>query len=200
MSKTVDYYFSPVSPFTYLGGDRFAELTRELSVTVNVCPVDMQKLFAATGGLPLKQRSAERRAYRLVELARWRDSLGIPLNLEPKYFPANDRSAALMIIAAREQGLDALALSQRLLRAVWTEERNIADADTLVELANSVGLDGRSLLESAQDPAVAEMYDRDTETAIKRGVFAVPTYVVDGEIFWGQDRLDFVARKLRASQ
>ncbi|NIO39313.1 MAG: 2-hydroxychromene-2-carboxylate isomerase, partial [Burkholderiales bacterium] len=166
--------------------------------SVNVLPVDYKKIFPATGGLPLKQRAPERQAYRLVELQRWRDYLGIPLNLEPKYFPADDRAAALMIIAARQRGDDALTFSHGLLRAVWAEERDIADKDTLIAIANEAGLDGNTLIRVSADTELAAVWERDTETAIKRGVFGAPSYVVDGEIFWGQDRLDFLERKLRA--
>jgi 2-hydroxychromene-2-carboxylate isomerase len=132
-----------------------------------------------------------------VELRRWRDYLGVPLVLEPKYFPVDGNPAGLMIVAAREQDLDALALSQRVLRAVWVEERNIADAQTLVELANDSGFDGRALAARSADPAVGRQYERDTQDAMQRGVFGSPTYVVDDELFWGQDRLDFVERKLK---
>lgn len=198
MSKTVDYYFSPVSPFTYLGGERFANMVRETGATVNVRPIDMTKVFPATGGIPLKQRAPARLAYRLAELRRWRDYLGLPLVLEPKYFPADANPAALMIIAARQQGLDAMALSQRLLRAVWVDERNIAETDTLIELGNEIGLAAQALMKRATDPAVYADYERDTQQAIKRGVFGAPTYVIDDELFWGQDRLEFVERKLKA--
>jgi len=198
MSKTVDYYFSPVSPFTYLGGERFANMVRDTGATVNVRPIDMTKVFPATGGIPLKQRAPARLAYRLAELRRWRDYLGLPLVLEPKYFPADASPAALMIIAARRRGLDAMVLSQRLLRALWVDERNIAETDTLIELGNEIGLDGRALMKHATDPAVYADYERDTQQAIKRGVFGAPTYLIDDELFWGQDRLDFVERKLKA--
>lgn len=198
MSKLVDYYFTPISPFTYLGGDRFATIIRDTGASVNVLPVDYRKIFPVTGGVPVKQRAPERQAYRLAELQRWRDYLDIPLNLEPKYFPADDRIASFMIIAARQRGDDALSLSQAFLRAVWAEERDIADTDTLVAVANEAGLDGIALLKAADDPPISETFERDTDTAIKRGVFGAPTYVVDDEIFWGQDRLDFLERRLRA--
>jgi carboxymethylenebutenolidase len=197
MFRSVDYYFSPVSPFAYLGGERFAKLTRDVGARVNEYPIDLAKIFPATGGIPLKQRAPARLAYRLVELRRWRDYLGVPLVLEPKYFPVDGNPAGLMIVAAREQDLDALALSQRVLRAVWVEERNIADAQTLVELANDSGFDGRALAARSADPAVGRQYERDTQDAMQRGVFGSPTYVVDDELFWGQDRLDFVERKLK---
>jgi 2-hydroxychromene-2-carboxylate isomerase len=197
MARVVDYYLSPVSPYSYLGGERFANITRDANATVNVLPIDLTKVFPATGGVPLKQRAPERQAYRLLELGRWRDYLDVPLVLEPKYFPVDANPASLMIIAARRQGLDALSLAQRMLRAVWAEEANIADLDTIIALANDVGLDGKELADSSNDPDVAAEYEHGTQRAIQRGVFGVPTYVIDEELFWGQDRLDFVARKLR---
>ena len=194
MSRSIDYYFSPISPFAYLGGERLAKIAH--GAKVNVIPIDLAKVFPVTGGIPLKQRAPARLTYRLAELRRWRDYLDIPLVLEPKHFPTDANPAALMIVAAREQGLDALALSQRILRAVWVDERDIADRDTLVALALDVRLNGKALLERSADPEIVGRYERDTQDAIKRGVFGSPTYVVDEELFWGQDRLDFVERKL----
>lgn len=199
MSKSIDYYFSPISPFAYLGGERLAKIAHNVSANVNVRPIDFTKVFPATGGIPLKQRAPARLTYRLAELLRWRDYLDVPLVLEPKHFPTDANPAALIIVTAREQGLDALALSQRVLRAVWVDERNIADRDTLVALAADVGLNGKALLERSADPEIAAQYERDTQDAIRRGVFGSPTYVIEDELFWGQDRLDFVERKLRAT-
>ncbi len=197
MSGAIDYYLAPISPFSYMGGERLAQLVQETGAAVRVLPIDLTKVFPATGGLPLKQRSQQRQDYRMAELRRWREHLALPLVLEPKFFPADANPASLVIIAAREQGLDALALSQRILRAVWVDEANIADRATLIELAADVGLDGEALAERSEVAEIAAEYERDTQAAIERGVFGVPTYVVDGELFWGQDRLEFVARKLR---
>lgn len=196
MTAIIDYYLAPISPFAYMGGERLAELAQRFDATIKVRPIDLTKVFPATGGLPLKQRSSQRRAYRMSELRRWREYLDIPLVLEPKYFPANADPASLMIIAARDRGLDALGLAQRILRACWAEERNVADRDTLIELAGDVGLDGESLAQSSEHPRLSEEYQRETEAAIERGVFGVPTYAIVNELFWGQDRLDFVERKL----
>ncbi len=196
MSVAIDYYMAPVSPFSYLGGERLLQLGRKTGATIRVLPIDLTKVFPATGGLPLKQRSPQRRAYRMAELRRWREYLALPLVLEPKYFPVDANPASLMIIAAREQGSDALALSQRILRAVWVEENNVADPSILIKLAGDVDLDGSALAERSNAPDVAALYERDTQAAIERGVFGVPTYAVDDELFWGQDRLEFLGRKL----
>lgn len=199
MAASVDYYFSVASPWTYLGSERFIAMVRQHRVNVRVLPLDYTRVFAATGGLLYDMRAAERRAYRQVELARWRDRLGIALRLEPRFYPVDRRPASYLLIAARELGQDAaLRLSHIILRTIWCDDGNIADWDTLVALADQAGLDGRALHKAAQDPAVARQYLRDTDYAIAAQVFGAPSYVVDGEIFWGQDRLDFLAQKLEA--
>jgi hypothetical protein len=133
MTKTVDYFLSPVSPWTYLGHERLREMCRRHGARINVRPCDLGgKIFPVSGGLPLKQRAPQRQAYRMAELKRWRAYLDIPLTLEPKYFPADGEPASRLIIAASRLSEDAaMALAGAALRACWAEERNIADADTL---------------------------------------------------------------------
>jgi 2-hydroxychromene-2-carboxylate isomerase len=160
-------------------------------------PVDFGRIFAVSGGLPLAKRAAQRQAYRLVDLKRFSDWLGVPLNLQPKFFPVAGDDAARLIIAVREHdgGDAAMALSGRVMAAVWVEERDIASAATLAELLAEAGLDAVRLDGLAQR-AVQQRYADDTQRAIELGVFGAPSYVIDGEIFWGQDRLDFVERRL----
>ncbi|MCP4327373.1 MAG: 2-hydroxychromene-2-carboxylate isomerase [Alphaproteobacteria bacterium] len=196
MSKVIDYYFSLISPFAYLGGQELASIAARHQASVNVYPIQLAKIFPASGGLPLPKRAKQRRDYRLLELARWRDFRGIPLNMSPKFFPAAEESAARLVIAARDNGQDTLALSNAILRAVWAEDRDIAENDTLATIAKETGLDDQSLLGAAGHPAIPGIYDADTDNAIEAGVFGSPTYIVDGELFWGQDRLGFVERKL----
>ena len=198
MAHLVDYYFTPVSPWTYLGHARFAQLLRDTGSAVKVRPVDFGAIFPVSGGLPLPKRAPQRQAYRLIELARFRDALGVPLNVQPAHFPVSGDLASRLIIAVDQAdgALPALDLAGRLGRAVWAEERNIADAATLATLLAEAGLPADRLAQ-AEAPAVAERYAADTREAIAAGVFGAPSYVIDGEIFWGQDRLDFVARRLR---
>jgi carboxymethylenebutenolidase len=132
----------------------------------------------------------------MMELRRWREQLGVPLHLEPKFFPVDDSLAACMVVALGQRGGDMGALSGAILRAVWADERNIADPATLVAIAGEQDLDGEALLAAAQEPAAAAGYQANTEAAIAAGVFGAPTFVIGDELFWGQDRLDFVARAL----
>ncbi|MDP3822189.1 MAG: 2-hydroxychromene-2-carboxylate isomerase [Burkholderiales bacterium] len=198
MSPVIDYFFTPQSPWTYLGHERFAAIAKAAGARVNVLPVNLGgKVFPVSGGLPLAQRAPQRQAYRLVELQRFGTHLGLPLNLHPKYFPVPDAAAARLIIAVDlHDGADAaMAITGAMTRAVWVEERNIADEPTLAALLATLGLPAQRLAD-AQSQAVHARYETDTQRAIDTGVFGAPTYVVDGEMFWGQDRLDFVQRRL----
>lgn len=198
MSRTIDYYFAPNSPWTYLGHARFTTMVREAGATVRVLPADLGKVFPVSGGLPLPKRSPQRQAYRLVELARFRDHLQLPLNVHPKYFPVAGNAAAQLIITVdQNDGWEsAMRLAGAVLAAVWAQERNIADTAVLAELLAETGLSALRLEQSAS-PAVIDRYEQITQQAIDTGVFGAPTYVLDGELFWGQDRLDFLQRKLK---
>ncbi len=197
MPKIIDYYFSPVSPWTYLGHQRFADIAARNDVQVNVKPVDFGRIFPVSGGVPVKQRAPQRQAYRFVELARFRDHVKVPLNLEPKYFPTPADDAAMLIVSAnRNSGpAAAMSLTYALLKACWAEERNIADRETLDQIAQQQGLDATALA-AERDQAKAG-FDANTQEAIDRQVFGAPTYVLNGELFWGQDRLEFLERALQ---
>jgi len=199
MSKTIQYYFAPHSPWAYLGHERLLKLAARYGAMIEPRPVDLGAVFSETGGLPLAKRPPARQAYRLQELQRWSAHTGLPLNLHPKFFPVDPVPAALLLVAAREeQGADqALALAGAVMRAVWAEERDIADAATLARLADDTGFDGAALVAAAHGPAVRRKFEGFTKEALDAGVFGSPWYVVDGQGFWGQDRLDFVERLLQ---
>ena len=195
MTAHIDYYFATISPWAFLGHDRLTALARQHGATVAVKPVNFGEVFPASGGLPLSKRAPQRQAYRLVELRRWSTLLGIPLNIHPKFFPANGDLAANWILAAGETDqANALALAGAVGRALWCEERDVADEATLRMLAQGLSVDADAL--AARAPHMSARYADLTKEAIDRGVFGAPSYVIDGEIFWGQDRMDFVARKL----
>jgi 2-hydroxychromene-2-carboxylate isomerase len=199
MTQTVDYYFSPVSPWTYLGHERFRAIARAAGARVNPKPVDYGRVFPVSGGLPLKQRPAQRQAYRLMELARWQKHLGVPLVAEPKFFPvAADPAAKLIIAADLARGTEAaLDLALAMMRACWSEERNLADGATLDAIVAASGLGPAALKSPVMAADAQAKYDQYTEEAIARGVFGAPTFAIGAELFWGQDRLDFVERALQ---
>ncbi|WP_293781177.1 2-hydroxychromene-2-carboxylate isomerase [uncultured Oxalicibacterium sp.] len=194
MAKVCEYYFAPQSPWAYFGHARLLELAQRHDVQIEMKPIDLPKVFSVTGGLPLAKRPPQRQAYRLVELKRWSDHLGLPLNPQPRFSPVSGDAAALLIIATRfAHGTNAaLALTGRIMRGFWAEDRNIMDRNTLMALSNEAGHDGAALLKAAETASVQGEYDRFTQEAIAANVFGSPWYIVDGEPFWGQDRLDFV--------
>ena len=199
MTITVDYYMTPTSPWTYLGSAPFAEIAQRNNVTVNIKPCKFGPIFEQTGGLPLPKRSPQRRAYRMMELKRWRELRGVPLTLEPKHFPCDDAAATRLVIAAGLKGRDAHHLSLELGRALWEREESLADPAAVAAAAERAGLDAVEL--RATGPADAELdeiHEQFTRDALQAGVFGAPSYVLpSGEIFWGQDRLELLERALR---
>ena len=198
MSKTVDYFHFLVSPWSYLAIGRFNELVKRHGVTVNYKPIDVMSTFQNMGGQPLPKRHPSRQKLRMSELKRWSAYLDIPMNFEPAFFPADVTLASKMVLAAGNLGLPAGALSDAILTAVWAEEKNIADPDTLVALSDACGIDGDALRSVAEQDTLQAQFERVTAEAHEADVFGSPTWVVDGENFWGQDRLDFLDRALSA--
>lgn len=196
----IDYYVSLNSPWTHLGAARLEAMAAGHDASVRIFPVDFGTIFPASGGLPLPKRSPQRQAYRLMELERWRKHLRIPIQIKPKFFPANEALAAHCVIAARETMGDApaIALAHRVLKALWEEDQDTGSAATLARLIAEVGLDAAALSRLGAEERWAERRARDTQDALARGVFGAPSYVIGNEIFWGQDRLEFVERRLAA--
>ncbi|MEQ6916307.1 2-hydroxychromene-2-carboxylate isomerase [Halomonas aquatica] len=192
MSKSIRYYYTHVSPWSYLGHARLGDIAARHGAVIDYVPISMGSIFPKTGGLPLAKRAPERQAYRLVELQRWPQRLGIPLNPEPAYFPTDDRPSGRLALTAKAQGHEIAELSLALMRACWVEERNIADLDTLREIADACGLDGRALLDEAQSDAGRQRLEDTCQAALADGCFGAPWYMVDGEPFWGQDHLELV--------
>ncbi|SHG67374.1 2-hydroxychromene-2-carboxylate isomerase [Pollutimonas bauzanensis] len=195
--KTIHYYLTPKSPWTYLGHERLLAIAQRHGATVEPRPMGLsESIFPASGGLPLNQRPPQRQAYRLVELKRWSEHLGLPLNLHPEFFPVDDVDAAKMVAAAVQlEGNDAaLRLAGGLLRGVWAQERDISDPQTLIQIGNECKLDGQALYSGRE--AAAALYERYTREALALQVFGAPWYEYEGASFWGQDRLDFLDRAL----
>jgi 2-hydroxychromene-2-carboxylate isomerase len=162
-----------------------------------VKPINLGLVFPVSGGVPLSKRAPQRQAYRLVELTRWSRYLQVPLNLHPAHFPVSADLASRFLLAALERSTDAaLDLALAFSRAVWTQDRDIADPATVHSLAAASGGDAATLAARAEAPDIATRYAALTQEAIDRGIFGTPTYVYAGELFWGQDRLDFLDRAL----
>jgi len=198
MALHIDYYASLNSPWTHLGAARIEAMAMAHGASLRIFPVDFGTIFPASGGLPLPRRAPQRQAYRLMELKRWRDHLGIPITIQPKYFPSDEQVSTACVIGLRETVGDqpAIKLAHRVLKAVWQDEQNPADPATMTALIADVGLEPDTVLKLGADPRWSERRHADTQKALDRGVFGAPSYVIGEEIFWGQDRLPFVERRL----
>lgn len=195
--RRVDYYLSVASPWAYLGHARFWKLAEQHDLDVSFRPVDFSRVLDASGGLIYQKRSAQRRQYRQVELDRWRKYLGIPLNLEPAYYPVDRAPASLMLIACRHLSRQTqFQFVQSILAAIWRDDLDIANWEVLADLLKALGVDAEAIVAQARQPETQAMLGQHTDQAIQAGVFGVPAYVLEGELFWGQDRLDFLARAL----
>lgn len=197
MDKIVDYYMHPMSPWSFLGHGRLIEICALHNASVRIKPIDVgNRVFPASGGVPLQQRPAQRKTYRLVELRRWAELREVPLILQPKYFPrASDEACRLIIAAATAHDGDAaMKLAGAMMRAVWCEERDLSDEHTLRAIINECGFDADALFLGVPD--AHQVYESNTQEAIDRGVFGVPWYQYGDEPFWGQDRLDMLERAL----
>jgi 2-hydroxychromene-2-carboxylate isomerase len=193
---SIDYYVWLMSDWAYLGQVRFSQMAARHEISVNYIPMRMQDVYAGSGGILLGNRSWQRRAYRIEELKRWSERLGISVNIEPAYFPVDVDVASCMVIAAQQRGLKVENLAYAMMRAIWVEDKNLADRETLLKTADRAGYDASALLEAAAAPAVQQEYASNTTRALDAGVFGSPFYVFNGERFWGQDRLDMLEDRL----
>jgi 2-hydroxychromene-2-carboxylate isomerase len=194
----INYFYSHVSPWTYLGHQRLIDMARKHGAGIDFVPLTLAKVFPVSGGLPLGKRAPQRQAYRMWELRRWPRVLGIKINIEPKYFPVDDGPSARIALLIQRDGGDVSKLSLAFMSAVWQEERNITDRDTLIEITNDYGFDGEALYEESLNEEANKLLEINCTRANEAEVFGAPTYVVDGEPFWGQDRLDLMERVLSA--
>lgn len=197
---TIDYYFSTLSPFTYLAGNRLEEIAAHHGATVTYKPLDIMTLFSRTGGTAPQDRHPARMAYRAQELRRASKKTGMPLNMKPMFWPTNPAPSSYAIITAQKTGGGDLGgLVQGILRAVWAEEKNIAESDVVRAALAAHGFDA-DLADKGMLSA-AEEYAHNLEDAVAANVFGAPFYVVDGsETFWGHDRLDDLDRHLSGAQ
>lgn len=193
MKKTVTYFHSLSSPWAYLGGPRFHALVAKHDLDVVLRPTT---IVTENGGIPLLTRPDPRRTYHELELDRWRKRLDMPLVLRPKYYPSNPEFSARMVVAADQLGLDALKLSHALLHALWSEEKDVRLPEVRQAVADSLGMDGAKLVAMAEEPTIVTAWKASHDEAIEAGIFGTPTWVYNGERFWGQDRLEFLDERL----
>jgi 2-hydroxychromene-2-carboxylate isomerase len=200
MPRQIDYYFSLSSPWAYIGHKLFCDVVATYGLEVNHKPVVLVDLFSETGGLPLIKRHPVRQRYRMLELQRWRDKRGLNFHFQPKYVPLNARLADGVVVAAIEAGHDPDPFLRRAFPAVWEQELNLADAGTLVRLADESGLPGKALVERSESDEISQKYEQNRQEALAADVFGSPAYVLDGEVFWGQDRIELLMDALKSGR
>lgn len=188
----IDYFFTAVSPFTYLGHRAFLVMVARHGAAVRYKPVMLGGVWEHSGGVPLNQRPQSRQDYRLIELQRWRDKRGVTLNLRPKHFPTSPVLADRSIVALVERGEDPGAYMESVCRAVWAEDEDIADRNVLAQRLTRHGHDADAVLAFAESEAAAAIQKRNTDEAVAFGVLGAPGYVLNGEPFWGQDRIELL--------
>ena len=186
----IDYYFSTISPFAYLAGNRLEEIAEKHGATIAYKPLDIMALFGRTGGTPPKDRHPNRVGYRAQDLPRQARKAGMVLNFQPAHWPTNQAPSSYAFIAAQNAGGGDLgALAQNFLRAVWAEEKDIAQEDVIRDCLTRAGFD--PALADSGLLSGAETYAANLEEAVSAGAFGAPFYINDsGEMFWGQDRLE----------
>ncbi|WP_319530709.1 2-hydroxychromene-2-carboxylate isomerase [uncultured Cohaesibacter sp.] len=184
----VDYYFSAMSSFAYVGNAAFHAMAKRLSLDVTYRPVKLGEVFARSGGVAVKDRDPARLRNRLLELKRWKLHHGLEMNVEPKFFPTDPTLADLSIIAVQEAGGDAAALITAIMRKLWVEEQNIAERDVIAACLDACGEDREAVLKAADSDAIKAIYAANTERGLEVDIIGSPCVVYQGEAFWGQDR------------
>ena len=188
--KTISYYFSVLSPFTYFAGDRLERIATRHGVAIEYLPMDIMGLFGKTGGLPPKDRHISRQNYRMQEIQRIAEHSGMPVNLKPKFWPTDPKPASFTIINTPNEQGDKGQLVRNYLKACWAEDRDIADPRVVQDCLKTAGFDPE--IADTDNNQAMEIFQRNTLRAEEDHVFGSPSYVIDGQVFWGQDRLDYL--------
>jgi 2-hydroxychromene-2-carboxylate isomerase len=192
MARSLDYFFTIASPWAYLGHDLLRAIADRHGVSVNCRPLPILDVFDRTGSLPLPKRPPARQRYRLVEMQRWREKRGLTLNLKPAFFPFNADPSNRAVIALVLAGQDPHRFAALAYESTWVREQNLADEAVIAALLTEAGHDPDAVLSAAASDAVSVAYAKNGDDAVAADVFGAPGYVLDGEVFWGQDRLELL--------
>lgn len=192
MARQVDYYFATYSPWSFLGQKLFNDIAVKHKLKVVYKPTPLGDLFSETGGLPLAKRHPARQAYRWMDLQRWREKRGVALNLKPKYWPFQSTLADRCIIALNQIHHDPNTFTMLAFKAVWEKDLNLADEIMVSTLLTASGLNAADIIARANSTETEATYQQNRLDAMAAGVFGAPSYVIEGEVFWGQDRLELL--------
>lgn len=200
MSRTIEYVFSSISPWAYIGHELFLDIARRHGAEIVYRPVDLVKLFGESGGVPFPERHPLRQKYTLVELKRWRAFRGIRMKLQPTHWPYRSTMIDRMTIAAMDRGFDVEAFVLNIMKGAWTLDLNLIDIDVILQVARESSLPAEELLEQSNSDEIRQVYADNTAKAVKQGCFGSPCYLLDGELFFGQDRLEMLDDALKSGR
>lgn len=200
MTRTIDYFLTMASPWAYLGHAAFIEIAARHGAQVRWRPMPVRRVFDATGGLPLPRRHPARQRYRLVELQRWRERRGLPLHLAPRHSPFDASLLDRVVLALASRGRDPDTFARLAFAGIWSQERDLGTREVVADLLARAGWDAAAILEEADGDETARAYEANLTDAIAADVFGAPSYVLDGEVFWGQDRLDLLDEALASGR
>lgn len=197
MTQQLDYFFTSISPFTYLGHLTFLQIAKDAEAKICYKPMKLGQVFAKSGATPLPERPECRLAYRFVELERWAKKRDLPITLQPAHFPTDPSLADRCVIALQEQGYNPGPFIELVLSACWAQEMNIADEGVIRYILTTLNINDDRIIHLAESQEIHVIYDSNTADAIEQGVLGAPAYFLEGEQFWGQDRLELLADTLR---
>lgn len=200
MSQKIEYVFSTISPWAYIGHAFFVDIARRHNTSIEFIPVNLLDLFSRTGGLPLPQRAPERQNYRWYELQRWREVRKIDLNLSPRHWPFKFHLLDKTITAATSLNHDPADFIHKAMLGIWSLDLDLSQPENIVNVADQAGIPGAACLEKAQSEEIETLYEKNTERAISKGCFGSPTYWLNGEMFFGQDRLEQLEDALKTGR
>lgn len=200
MPASIDYYMTTLSPFSYLGHQALRAVARKHGAKLNVKPINLMDVFATSGAVPPAKRPLVRQRYRFLELPRVGDYRGVPINPKPRYWPVDPALADQTIIALIEAGHDPLDYMEKVFAALWAKEEDIADRAVLAAHLREAGFDSETILLAAEAPKTVEIRARNTQDAIEVGAVGAPVYVLNGEVFWGQDRIEYLDHALASGR
>lgn len=192
MSSHIDYFFTCPSPFAYMGHAQLLKIAETHGKTINFKPFDILGVWGESGAVPPAQRPLVRQRYREIELQRVSEYRNICVNPNPAFFPTNPRLADQAVCALVIMGKDPAPFALAAGRAVWEREMQIADEAVLAELLEECGHESGEVLGVATSDEAGDMRLANTKQAIEQDAVGAPAYVYNGEVFWGQDRLDYL--------
>lgn len=200
MSNSIDYYFTSISPFAYLGHKKLMDIAVTHGKTVNFKPFNIFGVWEVSGAAPPAERPPVRQRYRKIEIQRAAVMRDVCMNPSPEFFPTNPAPADLCISALAHSGADAAKFSQEVGRAVWERNQQVADEAVLVSILNECEHDGEAIFALSKSDQIAAIRESNTQEAIAADAIGAPAYVYNGEVFWGQDRLEYLEQMIASGR